>query len=122
MNPQNSPWGRVQEQRAIAAGIVAVTTAGHGGIWLSRERLDRMPAALRVSNDYSGAGSEWFEEDCEWALVAAAFPEAFPPQVCCAALQTIRGCARPDYMAQAGRWLETPGASAFLSRTTEAAA
>jgi len=32
-----------------------------------------------MSNHYSGTGTPWFEEDCEWALVAAAFPADFAP-------------------------------------------
>ena len=42
MNTQNrfnsrmsTPWGRIQDYHIIADGVVSVSTAGHGGIWLS---------------------------------------------------------------------------------------
>ncbi len=66
----NSPWGPVQHQRIIAPGITQVSTAGHGGILLSPERQNAMPAALRRLHAS-------YEEDCEWALVALAFPDEF---------------------------------------------
>ena len=30
---------------------------------------------------FNGRGKAgWFEEDCDWCMVALAFPEAFPPE------------------------------------------
>lgn len=67
--PKSSPWGRVQYAKQIMPGVWSVGTAGHGGMHLSPERWKAMPEALK-SNVYGGG--HWFEEDCEWALVAAA--------------------------------------------------
>ena len=53
-----SPWGTVQYVYPYAEGVISVGTAGHGGIWLSDERLAQMPA-----NEQSTDG--WYEEDCE---------------------------------------------------------
>lgn len=74
MTVTTSPWGPVQHQHEIAPGIVRVMTAGHGGLVLSPERLQAMPNRYKL-NEY-GTG-RYFEEDCEWALVALAFPDEF---------------------------------------------
>jgi len=73
----SSPWGAVQHRQELAPGLWWVSTAGHGGAWVSPERLAELPEVVRRANIYSGAGSPWFEEDAEWALVALVFPEAF---------------------------------------------
>lgn len=72
----SSPWGAVQQQHELAEGIIGVSTASHGGIKVSDELLAKMPAEFRTT-PYSGGG--WFEEDCDWALVAVCFPYAFHP-------------------------------------------
>jgi len=67
-----SPWGAVQDQKELAPGIIQVWTASHGGIWVEPAKWATMPIK---TTGYSEDG--WFEEDCDWALVALAFPEAF---------------------------------------------
>lgn len=52
------------------AGVVSVSTASHGGVWLSEDRLQQMPADERTADG-------WYEEDCEAAFVARRFPRAF---------------------------------------------
>mgnify|MGYP003452830810 CR=1 FL=1 len=74
-----SPWGAIQTRREIAPGIVRVTTASHGGIWLAADRLAQMPSGFVRPSAYHD-GLEWFEEDCEAALVILAFPAAFPAE------------------------------------------
>lgn len=113
--PTSSPWGHVQTITLVVDGITQVHTAEHGGLWVSRSRLDQMPAALRSCNTYSGAGGPWFEEDCEFALVVAAFPDAFTPRLCHAAAATIRGSSR-GYMENAKAWLQSAQATPLLSR------
>jgi len=55
----------------VTRGIVVVGTASHGGIWLSPERVERLPEVLRSKT------LPWFEEDCDAALVILAFAEHF---------------------------------------------
>ena len=52
-------------------------TAGHGGIKLSEAYNDKIPSALRAKDG-------WYEEDCDWAIVAVAYPRHFTDyeQVC----------------------------------------
>ena len=66
----HTPWGTAQSQRALAKGITQVSTAGHGGIKLSPERNAFVHEAWRNADG-------WYEEDCEWAIVAVTFPDAF---------------------------------------------
>lgn len=73
-NLSNSPWGRVQRRTTIAKGIVWMTTAGHGGFRLSRDRWEAMPAHLKAC---SFTSDEFFEEDCAYCAVVLAFPAHF---------------------------------------------
>lgn len=66
----STPWGPAQQASVLAPGIVAVSTASHGGIWLSSERQVHIPAGIRPIN-----GRSWYEEDCEWALVFVLFDD-----------------------------------------------
>ncbi|WP_274630856.1 DUF7007 domain-containing protein [Arvimicrobium flavum] len=85
----HSPWGAIQHVTQIVDGIWRIDTASHGGLKLSDQRLAAMPPAWR-SMAYSGNG--WFEEDCDWGLVALAFPEAFKPEHVAIARKTIASC------------------------------
>ena len=79
--PKSSPWGAIQDKRELAPGIWSVSTAGHGGIKLSRERNAAVPAYMRAEGG-------WYEEDCQWSIAAMVHPIAFQRMV------TIEG--RPD--------------------------
>jgi hypothetical protein len=68
--PKTSPWGAIQDKRELAPGIWTVSTAGHGGIKLSRERNAAMPDHMRNEGG-------WYEEDCEWAKAAVVHPIGF---------------------------------------------
>lgn len=65
-----TPWGVLQGATVYADGVVSHTTAGHGGFYLSAARNALVHPMLRI------AGA-WYEEDCEWAIVAFSFPELF---------------------------------------------
>ena len=115
-----TPWGAADTIKEVADGIISVSTPGHGGLQVADDLLAKMPDALRNANAYSGKGSCWFEEDVEWALVAAAFPELFKADVCRAAYRTLQGYAlrapRGAYMYEAGRWLMSDEADAFTAK------
>jgi len=68
----HSPWGEVQhaEQYNADATIVSVSTASHGGIWVAPELNANIHYTIR-NND------GWYEEDCEWSIVALTFPQIF---------------------------------------------
>lgn len=67
----SSPWGQIDCATQIAPGIIRVSTPSHGGIWVAPE-LRR-----RIDSRWLERASAWFEEDCEWAIVAHSFPEEF---------------------------------------------
>ena len=80
-----TPWGEAQAEEFIADGITLYSTASHGGMRLSAERLAAMPALYRKTSPLNKATTSycpepWFEEDCEVALVICAFPESFRPE------------------------------------------
>lgn len=62
-----SPWGRIQDARQIADGIVSVSTASHGGFHLSDERNRNIHPALRANDG-------WYEEDICVYIVIWYFP------------------------------------------------
>jgi len=70
-----TPWGQADHVRRLPHGIIAVSTPSHGGYYVPPETRRQMhPLAL---NTWAGPG--WYEEDCDWALVALSFPDLFPP-------------------------------------------
>ncbi|WP_313606822.1 DUF7007 domain-containing protein [Rhizobium sp.] len=66
----STPWGESQLAMIYAEGIVSHSTSGHGGFHLSSDRNSLVDASVR------SAGG-WYEEDCEWAIVALTFPDMF---------------------------------------------
>ncbi|MGV2104280.1 DUF7007 domain-containing protein [Rhizobium sp. 21-4511-3d] len=66
----STPWGGSQLAMIYTDGIVSHSTPGHGGFHLSSDRNSLVDASVR------SAGG-WYEEDCEWAIVALTFPEIF---------------------------------------------
>ena len=72
-----TPWGTAQTVRTLADGIVSVTTARHGGIRVSPERMELIPEDLRRGCIEWSDGTGWFEEDCMWSVVYDTFPECF---------------------------------------------
>ncbi|WP_434730637.1 DUF7007 domain-containing protein [Rhizobium binae] len=66
----NTPWGPSQGATVYAEGVVAHTTAGHGGFSLSPERNAKVHPLLRSRDGF-------YEEDLAWAAVAITFPDLF---------------------------------------------
>jgi len=65
-----TPWGKADSSEKIACGIVSYSTPSHGGIHVTQRILEMMPEELWIE-------SGWYEEDCDWCLVAVAFPLLF---------------------------------------------
>ncbi len=63
--PTHTPWGWTREIQELAEGVLRVTTAGHGGLKLSRERWEEIPAAVRNTT----LTPLYAEEDCEESIV-----------------------------------------------------
>jgi hypothetical protein len=102
----NTPWGMADSVEKLNAGILRVGTPGHGGLFVPHELIAKMPRALAESNSYSGPGSNWFEEDCEWALPVIAFPELFDARDCYYAVRTVGHDTKlGEYFYSASQWL-----------------
>lgn len=99
----HTPWGVADYAREYAVGIVFYGTPSHGGFKLSAERLVRMHPALRETDG-------WFEEDCDWAKVAFAFPECFTDEQHEAAIRALKDWCPDEYEAVTGASL-APGDS-----------
>ena len=69
-----SPWGQIQHVAIKSPDVVFVSTAGHGGFWLSAERHRDLQRRFPFP---TYAGGQWYEEDCDAAVVVCAFPELF---------------------------------------------
>ncbi|TPP06041.1 DUF7007 domain-containing protein [Rhizobium glycinendophyticum] len=79
----STPWGGSQMAVIYTEGVVAHSTAGHGGFHLSADRNAKIHPLLRKD-------TPWYEEDCEWAIVAITFPDLFTGYERAAAEKTIR--------------------------------
>lgn len=64
----DTPWGRAQSAQNIIRGVGWVSTAGHGGYRLCSGRNRQVPEYMRREDG-------WYEEDCDWAIVAVVFEE-----------------------------------------------
>lgn len=70
----HTPWGSSQSSKKIAVGIMEYTTASHGGIHLSAKKNLLVHEAWRSRDGF-------YEEDCQWAIVACTFPTLFPEHI-----------------------------------------
>ncbi|EHH03531.1 hypothetical protein ATCR1_20610 [Agrobacterium tumefaciens CCNWGS0286] len=78
-----TPWSGSQMAVIYAEGVIAHMTAGHGGFYLSADRNRKIHPILRKD-------TPWYEEDCEWAIVAVTFPDLFTAYERSMAEKTIR--------------------------------
>jgi len=72
-----SPWGAIDRVTEIAPGIVFVSTSSHGGFHLDDERNAQVPLRWRETSWNRQGMAGWYEEDCDWCLVALTFPNVF---------------------------------------------
>ena len=65
-----TPWGMSDYREELAPGIIWYGTPSHGGCHLD-------PCANSKIHDAWRRADGWYEEDCDWAIVAFHFPQAF---------------------------------------------
>lgn len=104
----NTPWGPSQGATVYADGIVAHTTAGHGGFKLSPARNAKVHPMLR-------AGDGYYEEDECWAVVAFTFPDLFTSYERRCAERTVKDSFPDAWEAVSGEAL-LPGESRVNDR------
>ena len=74
--PTYSPWGNIQSRTELAQGIQSVATASHGGIWLSKVRVEELKAVLGDDCDNWLKDWQWWEEDCDWVVPIVFFADS----------------------------------------------
>lgn len=80
----HTPWGPAQRTTELAPGITEYSTASHGGLHLSPEREAKVRELFPEHRPFCGLPC-WYEEDCDWAYVALAWPACFSTyQIRCA--------------------------------------
>ncbi|ACL42167.1 hypothetical protein Achl_4216 (plasmid) [Pseudarthrobacter chlorophenolicus A6] len=107
-----SPWGEVQETKALAVGIDAVYTAGHGGLKLGPKRAEEVDTAWRER-------SSFYEEDCAWSKAAVTHHQDLPADYVAAAHQTARQWYPDEYNAIVGKDPAKYGVKNFTPVTAE---
>ena len=87
--PLTTPWGhRDMNCEAIAPGIWSVSTDSHGGIVISEERRDALPGWAAGFRPFSGLDTA-FEEDLDWAVPCAVWPQEFKLDDCFKAIKLL---------------------------------
>ena len=97
--PFTTPWGKPDHANQIAQGIWEVSTPSHGGFWLIPEVRQQMPISWLDSTFCTQGHAGWFEEDCDWCLVALAFPNCFSKEHQKRAREIAKGW-KPDLYAE----------------------
>jgi hypothetical protein len=70
----STPWGPSQTSHRISRGVTLYTTARHGGLHVSPTVLKTFPEPYRSFQSVY-APSNWYEEDCDWAIPVCARPD-----------------------------------------------
>lgn len=104
----STPWGCSQFATIYADGVIKHSTAGHGGFHLSSDRNGQVDPMVRTEGG-------WYEEDAEWAHVAATFPALFTAYERRCADETIRNSWPAFWEKIHGRLLR-PGESVSKDR------
>lgn len=73
-----TPWGPAQTVHELAPGLLAVSTASHGGLWLDAERWAHFCKGFPdLSKGTKYSPPQWLEEDCDCRLAFLLWPEVF---------------------------------------------
>ena len=78
-----TPWGVSQTQTSFGDGITCHDTASHGGFHVEAAQNKLIPAYMRRAGGF-------YEEDCEWSIVATVFPAGFTAGNLACAKSTFR--------------------------------
>lgn len=91
--PRSTPWGAIQSEREEIPGCWWITTAGHGGYWLTADRARKLGECFPRFRR-----NRWFEEDCDWSLVVLAFQAEFPKDATVHhAVEMVQMCAGMEF-------------------------
>lgn len=63
-----TPWGASQTTHKVMNGLTWYSTAGHGGLCVSKGLADKKLSPNARAEGIKYAGSYWYEEDCQWCI------------------------------------------------------
>lgn len=92
---EHTPWGTPDHACAYDEGVTFYGTASHGGFHLSAEANEKVPAAWRAASFKRLGEAGWYEEDCDWCMVALTFPASFSAAQLGLARRTFDACIAP---------------------------
>ena len=81
-----TPWGQADSREIYSGDVSFYGTPSHGGFRVAGKSLERIPDKY---HGVSGYPAGWFEEDCDWAIVAFFLPELFTTDEAKAADSTL---------------------------------
>ncbi len=84
-----TPWGIAQSAADVGPGITRYSTASHGGYFLNAVANAKVSPILKRATLGAQGMKGWYEEDCDWAIVAFTFKEHFDAKQYKAALGTL---------------------------------
>lgn len=87
--PPITPWGAIHTKDETVEGLVFISTASHGGYYVTPELWAILLAKFPGFIPFAGEG--WLEEDVDWSMVPLAFPELFGDEVIRDAVTTAKG-------------------------------
>ena len=86
---QQSPWGRIDSARDYGDGIVQVTTGSHGGFRVRADLNEQIPLSWQYVTHGQLGRHGWYEEDCDWSIVAVTFTDRFDMETWKSAMRTF---------------------------------
>ena len=98
----HTPWGGADHVEKLGEGVVQVGTPSHGGIGVEKSLAEERMSAKARSEAIRQGGWYWFEEDCDWALVATEMPELFSERDRRLAAESLKRW-HPGYLAATGK-------------------
>ena len=75
---KSSPWGAVQQNSPICPGMTQVSTAGHGGIMVTKTFAAANLSAAARKRGMKYSDYLCYEEDCDFAIPIFELPELWP--------------------------------------------
>lgn len=99
MSTLDTPWGPAECVTDIGGGILHVDTSSHGGYFVPPALNVLVPLEWRTKSFNARGMVGWYEEDCDWCLVALTFPQQFPADAREAANSAFRWFAERNHIA-----------------------
>jgi hypothetical protein len=70
-----TPWGASQTTHKVMNGLTWYSTAGHGGLCVSKGLADKKLSPNAREEGIKYGGSYWYEEDAQWVIPVYENPE-----------------------------------------------